>query len=349
MINNHPHSQAMVIDVETASPPHCLTQQEVLGLLTKNIRLSGRALQLYLRFCSDTGIHQRHFAWDDMRQLLSESMDEKMQRFEYWSVRLSVEACQRILKRWALEAKDIDAVFAVTCTGYLCPGLSSYVSQQLGLSENVYTLDFVGLGCSGAIPALRAADDYLNRYEDATVLVIAAEICSAAARWLEKPELILSNAIFSDGAAVAILTSKSGVSGLRIANVSSILWPHLRDELRFKYVDSCLCNVISINVPDLAADAVQTLCKSLEADTNYAFHTSGRKVLDSIQRRLNFFDEQMLSSRKILRDYGNMSSPSVLFVLKDILNKKLKNKSPVVCFTFGAGFSSSILEAQWKC
>ncbi len=342
-------SKTIIQDVNTANPPLCLEQQEILAAVIDTIKPSGRALGLYRSFLSDEGIHQRYFASDNLQQLLNESVDEKMQRFEHWAVNLSVEAARKLLQKWDYRPQDIDAIFISTCTGYLCPGLSTYVSQRLGLSEDIYTLDLVGLGCTGALPALRAADDYLNRYPDSTVLVIAVEICSAATHWAEKPELILSNAIFSDGAAAVLLTNREKTPGLRINRISSVLWPQFRNELRFKYLNDRLCNVISSKVPEIVAKAIQTLYKKPSKDnTHYAFHAGGRKVLDAIQARNGLADEQMLPSRQILREYGNMSSPSVLFVLKRILKQKLRDKDPVVCFAFGAGFLASMLQAEWQ-
>ena len=348
-MTSHQSSQAIILDVETANPPHSRTQAEALTIVAETLKPSHRALDLYKKFLLDEGIHRRYFSWDNPQVLLEESVDEKMQRFEHWAVHLSVEAAQKLLQKWQYQARDIDALFISTCTGYLCPGLSTYVSQQLGLPENIHTLDLVGLGCTGALPALRAADDYLNRYPDSTVLVIAVEICSAASHWAEKPELILSNAIFSDGAAAVLLTNRQNMPGLRIKKISSLLWPQFRDELRFKYLDSRLCNVISPKVPEIVAQALHTLYKDHSPKKmHYAFHAGGRKVLDAIQERLGLSDDEMLLSRQVLREYGNMSSPSVLFVLKSILKRQLLSQEPVTCFSFGAGFLASMLEAEWQ-
>jgi len=351
MIINQQPSKTIILDIETANPPNSLTQQEVLAIITSTVKPQARALELYKKFLLDDGIHRRYFAWDNLQVLIDESVDEKMQRFEHWAVRLSVEASQKILKKWNYRPKEIDAVFVSTCTGYLCPGLSTYVSQQLGLSENIYTLDLVGLGCAGALPCLRAADDYLNRYPDSSVLVVAVEICSAAIHWAQKPELILSNAIFSDGAAAVLLTNREKMPGLRINKISSILWPQFRDELRFKYLDARLCNVISPKVTEIVAQAIHALHKNSpeEGDNiRYAFHSGGRKILDAIQERLCLSDDDMVPSRQVLREYGNMSSPSVLFVLKSILRQELRDKVPVACFSFGAGFLNSMLQAEWR-
>lgn len=349
MISKQQAPKTIILDVETANPPNSLTQKEVLDILIDQVKLSDRALDLYKRFLLDDGIHRRYFAWDDPRVLLSESSDEKMKRFERWAVDLSVEATQKILRKKDHQDQGIDAVFVCTCTGYLCPGISTYVSQQLGLPENTHTLDLVGLGCTGALPALRAADDYLRRSPDSSVLVIAVEICSAATHWKEKPELILSNSIFSDGAAAVLLGNRTNSPGLCIQDISSVLRPQFRDDLRFKYLDSRLCNVISPKVPEIVAQALHALYKDHSQNKrHYAFHSGGRKVLDAIQSELTLSDEDMRPSRQVLKDYGNMSSPSVLFVLKSILIGQLHDQDAVTCFSFGAGFLASMLQAEWR-
>lgn len=340
--------RSVILDVETANPPHSLTQQEVLASVAEHVNPSNRALHLYRKFLSDEGIFRRSFAWDDVRTLLHESVDEKMERYERWAVRLAAEAARKVLLQNSCPPVDINAVFVSTCTGYLCPGLSTYVSQAIGLPEDVYTLDLVGLGCAGALPALRAADDYLNRYPDSTVLVIAAEICSAAIHWDERPELILSNSIFGDGAAAVLLTNRRS-RGLRVNSISSLLWPQFRDELRFKYLNARLCNVISPNVDQIVARAVRGLHRGFtKTNTRYAFHSSGRKILDAIQKILKLSDQEMAPTRDILREYGNMSSPSVLFALKNILRDGMMDRQPVIGFSFGAGFSASMLLAEWQ-
>jgi predicted naringenin-chalcone synthase len=305
-----------------------------------------RALKLYEKFLLDKGIQRRHIAGDP-KEFIEETADERVKRFEHWAVQLSADAARNVLSACACSSQDVDAVFVATCTGYLCPGLSTYMIQELGLRQDVYNADLVGLGCVGAMPALRAASHYLARHENSNVLVIAVEICTAASHWAEKPELILSNAIFSDGAAAVLLTNRPDVSGLKLVHTSSLVWPQFRDELRFSYFDGRLANVISPKVSDITVHAVEALCTQCQDNTRYAFHAGGRKVLDAIQQHRQLSDESMWPSRRILRDYGNMSSPSVLFVLKDILRQGLQHNDPVVCFSFGAGFSAAILHLQW--
>ena len=99
--------RTIIQDVETANPSLCLTQQEVLGMVTDTIKPSGRALDLYKRFLLDEGINQRYFASDNLQDLMNESVDEKMQRFEHWAVHLSVEAVQKLLQKNIKNLKEM--------------------------------------------------------------------------------------------------------------------------------------------------------------------------------------------------------------------------------------------------
>ena len=340
-----------IIGVETATPANCMTQQEVLDSVRSKLRISNRGMELYEKFLLDDGIHTRYFGWEDIDVLLVETPDEKIKRFERVSVDLATQALKGLLIKFNRDKKDIDAIFISTCTGYLCPGLTSYVVEQLKLKQDIYAVDLVGMGCGGAIPALRAADDYLRSHPNSNAIVISVEVCTAAIHWREEVELILSNSIFSDGAAAVFVTNEDDVTGFEIRKISSLLWPQYRDQLRFKHLDARLCNVISPKVPVIAGKAAVKLYQDILSNlqsTYYAMHLGGRKVLDTIQKSLDLQDEEMSLSRSMLRKYGNMSSPSVLFVLKEILHRhQVKKAETAALFSFGAGFTAFGLLAEW--
>ncbi|MCH7590188.1 hypothetical protein IIB34_04030 [PVC group bacterium] len=342
---------AKITHIQTALPDNCLTQNDMLDIIRNHIAPSDKAFRLYERFLSDDGILKRYFGWDDPAVLLNETVDEKMNRFRDVAVNLASNALEGAMKETGLKSQDIDGIFIATCTGYLCPGLTSYVTERLSLRNDICVMDLVGQGCSGAIPALQAASNYITSHPGTRVGVIAVEVCSAAIHWGELPELILSNSIFGDGAAAMILTDDQGQRGLKILQIASLLLPQYRDKLCFRYRDSRLCNVISPQVPSIIAEGVKTLCDKLDNNgsiTAYAFHGGGRKVLDRIQDTLRLPDTQMNISRQILKDYGNMSSPSVLFALKNVFNaREAQQDQHILAMTFGAGVSIYSLLLQY--
>jgi len=158
---------------------------------------------------------------------------------------IGTKAVQRCLADAGIGKQEVDGLIITTCTGYLCPGLSSYVCESLGFRDNIFTSDLVGHGCGAAIPALQVADQFLKSGRGSNVLVLCVEVCSAAFFWGSDIGLILSNSIFADGAAACLLTTDSRRSGLEIRAFESLLWPQYREDLRFKQQDSRLCNVIN--------------------------------------------------------------------------------------------------------
>jgi alkylresorcinol/alkylpyrone synthase len=220
------------------------------------------------------------------------------------------------------------------------------VAEAAGLREDIYTADLVGIGCAAALPALRTADNYLQNHPGHRVIVLCAEVSSAALSWGDRIDLILSNCIFADGAAACLLSRRDPGPGFEIGKFESILWPQYRDDLRFEHAHSRLSNVISPRVPEVAALAVRNLFERISKKEgggfrHFAFHPGGRKVLDGIRAALDLTAEDMEPSRAVLRDYGNMSSPSVLYVLKNILEERSpKQGDSLLLFSFGAGFSA---------
>ena len=169
-------------------------------------------------------------------------------------------ACRPPWRRRASPPGELDALLICTCTGYLCPGLTSYVAEQLGLRPNAVLHDLVGLGCGAAIPTLRAASHLLAAQPEAVVACVAVEMCSAAFYLDDDPGVIISACLFSDGAAATVWRSDARASsGLRAFDFESLHLPAERDKLRFEQRGGKLRNLLDRTVPELAAGAVGRL------------------------------------------------------------------------------------------
>ncbi|MBF0215846.1 MAG: type III polyketide synthase [Candidatus Omnitrophica bacterium] len=339
---------AKIINISTANPGFKLSQRESLDTLRHAKKLSRREDILYERFLSDKGIGYRYFSIDKIEDFFVEDQDLLIKRFQGSAERLSVASVEKCIKGSGISKDRIGCIVVSTCTGYLCPGLTSYIVEGAGLSPDIFALDIVGMGCGGAMPALEACHNYLNTHKDDYALAISTEICSSALFWGDDPELILSNSIFGDGSAACLLTNKAGVKGLRIMDFKSKIEPHHRDNLRLRTENSRLRNVIKDVVPEIASALVKEITHTLfernelsrEDVKFWAMHPGGRKVLDAIQAAMDLKEGDLDHSRKVLYDYGNMSSPTVLYVLRDILeNSPLNTGDLVLMASFGAGFS----------
>jgi len=224
--------KSRITHVETANPSLRKDQKELIELM-KVQDYSERSKKFYNRFLSDHGVRSRTFALDRMETLSTENCDESVLRFEKMATELAVRAGRKCLESAGLGIEDIDGLIITTCTGYLCPGLTSHVGELLGIRPDIFILDIVGHGCGAAVPGLRIADQFLLTKERANVLFIAVEVSSATFVHGEAIDLILSNSIFGDGAAACIVTNLEK-PGWLLERHGCLLVPEQREQLRFK-------------------------------------------------------------------------------------------------------------------
>jgi len=196
-----------IASVAVATPPYCLHQSKALKILTKYYRekLSRRNLEIMRKVFAHPGIQSRFLAIENPENLISEEPDARIARFTHWAVKLSKEAVISALEKAGLTVNDVGALVVNTCTGYICPGISTYLIEELGLPPDTRVYDLVGSGCGGVIPNLQICEDMLRQNGDRAVVSVSVEICSATFQMDDDPGLIVSNAIFGDGAAAAVL------------------------------------------------------------------------------------------------------------------------------------------------
>ena len=333
----------------TAVPPAVFTQTQCWEIIQRSPakqRLSRRA-QLIVRTIlkGDSGVKTRHFAVPEVEGVFDLTSDQLNAAFRAEAPRLAGRALTAALAQAGVVASEIDALLVCTCTGYLCPGVSSYVAGQLGLRTDVFLQDLVGLGCGAAIPTLRAAQAVLAAQPDAVVACVAVEICSAAFYLDDDPGVIISACLFSEGAAASIWRSTPGPGGWRCHGFDTLHVPADRDRLRFEQRDGKLRNLLDPAVPQLAAAAVSRLLATAQTRAGarpirrIIAHPGGRDVLNALEAALP--GHSLDASRRVLRDCGNMSSPSVIFALEEAL----RDGQPGAdgdwwLVSFGAGFSA---------
>ncbi len=330
----------------TAVPPTTLSQRECWDIVQRSPvreRLTKRSrLILHSILNGDHGIATRHFALPDIEHVFDHSADQLHHAFRAEGPKLAAAALATALAKAGLVPAQLDALLICTCTGYLCPGLSSYVSELLGLRPNVFLSDLVGLGCGAAIPTLRAASHVLAAQPDATVACIALEVCSAAFYLDDDPGVIISACLFSDGAAATIWRATPGPTALRAFDFDTLHRPADREKLRFEQRDGKLRNLLDRSVPTLAAAAVSELWSRRGARpvTRVVAHPGGRDVIEAVTPVVA--SHSLEASARVLRDHGNMSSPSVLFALEDTLRTATPTRTDgdFWLVSFGAGFSA---------
>ena len=351
------HLSPRILSIGTALPTCTVSQQTVFSLLKEHYssELTERSLRVMEKIFLHPSINNRFFAFDngpDISTLKNEDPDKRIDRFTRWAIELSSQALVEAAANADIALSDITCLIVNTCTGYICPGLSTYIIERLRLSPHIKAFDMVGAGCGGAVPNLQMASSMISGGELAAS--IAVEICSATFEMGNDLSLILSNALFGDGAAAAITGNRS--EGISLVDSASYFLPCFRDEIRYVHKSGRLHNRLSAQLPKIAGDAVPTVITGLLSKHNlevneirhWALHPGGAKILDNIQNGLHLTDNQITMSRKILEKHGNMSSPSVLFVLKEILESQSpKHGDWGIITAFGAGMSIHSYLLQW--
>ena len=313
---------------------------QVEALLTPN---SQQLLQTI--FNGDSGISKRHLALEDMTSAFDLDAGQLNRAYERHAPALASEALEAALEKDAASAADLDALFICTCTGYLCPGVSSHVAEQVGLRDDAVLHDIVGLGCGAAIPTLRSASDYLAANPDATVGVIAVEICSTAFYMSNDPGVLISLCLFGDGASASIWTGKKDANSLlKCHGFRSKHIPEEREKIRFVNDGGKLKNKLHRSVPELAAETVATMHRDAPQPSDPTrpiralTHTGGRDVITAIREQLPQYE--LAETEHTLDNYGNLSSPSVLIALQRYLETvPAPRDENLFLASFGAGFS----------
>ena len=189
--------------IGTANPRRYATQQEFYDWLVGHFPMAPDEQELYRKVTLEGPIEGRYYGVDFDEQGVQVTPDALISRFQKHGTLIAVQAATNAMKEAALTPRDIGGLVVNTCTGYLCPGLTSYVSEQLGLDPATKIFDVMGMGCGGAIPNLECAAGILARNPTKPVMSIAVEICSATMYMGPDPDLVISNSIFGDGAAAA--------------------------------------------------------------------------------------------------------------------------------------------------
>jgi alkylresorcinol/alkylpyrone synthase len=335
-----------------AAPPQRFTQHQCWHALQESApfsRLTRRSQALLKKvLCGNNGILTRHLALEPLTEVFDLSPDTLHARFIRHAPALAASAAKKALRDARCKPAEIDALLISTCTGYLCPGLTSYVAERLGLRPDVFALDCVGQGCGAALPNLRAAESLLASGRAQKALSVCVEICSAAFYLDDDPGVLISACLFGDGAAGAVLSSQPsrGRRRLEWKLGFSHLAPDKRDSLRFSTCNGMLRNILMPQVPQIAGDEAARLLATSLADSRvrrdriagWILHTGGRDVLLALREKLGLSESDVRHSAAILREYGNLSSPTVYFVLQRALRDAVPDGLWWMS-AFGAGFS----------
>ena len=272
---------------------------------------------------------------------------------------LVVEAARRVIENCpGINPSDITHVVTVSCTGFYNPGPDYYVVTELGLAETTQRYHLGFMGCYAVFPALRMAKQFCQADPQAVVLVISLELCSLHLQLSGGEDSMLANSLFADGVAAALVSSNTPQAGqacFELGDFCSALIPSGKEDMAWSIGDrgfdialsSYVPKIIAANINDIL-DKALTTAQIQQKDINlWAVHPGGKAIVDKVQQCLELSPDQVSASRQTLKEYGNMSSATILFVLKQLLQQSSASTSQQVCaMAFGPGLTVELALLQ---
>jgi predicted naringenin-chalcone synthase len=333
--------------VATATPTQRFTQHELL-------QLAGYDDERRRGFFEASDITGRHLYIDREHFRPDESVDELSARFRRGALELGERAARAALERAGWDASQLDFIATTTCTGRLTPSLDAHLIARLGCRPGVQRVHVGDTGCASAVVALQQAWNHLRAFPDHKALVLAVEICSAAYFLDERLESAVANAIFADGAG-AVALSRTGAGPAILEHRTLFRSEHL-DAMGFEYPGGRPRVILSKDVRRIGSGMMAEMARALmdaqglkrEDVRDWVLHSAGRRVLDRVRGLLDLDESALAHSRAVLREYGNMSSATILFVLDHVL----RHQSPVpgdwgLMVGLGPGFAAEGALLRW--
>ncbi|WNG50878.1 type III polyketide synthase [Archangium minus] len=353
-------SSPVIRAVERLLPPHYARQEQIIGALRdmwatrhfnierleelhRSVRVDGRFLALPIeKYPSLVTFQQRNDAWIQV------------------ALELGEQVVRQALDRTGLTPRDVDHIFFVTVTGIATPSIDARLMNRLGMRPDMKRTPIFGLGCvAGAAGAARASD-YLRAWKGQTALLLAVELCSLT---LQREDLsipnIIASGLFGDGAACVVLqgAERSGAAaGPRVVATRSVLYPDTERIMGWDVVDSGFKVVLSAKVPQLVREFIRRDVDGFLAEhgltlkdvKHWVAHTGGPKVLQAFEEALELTPDSLAHSWASLREVGNLSSASVLFVLGDMLESgRAQPGDWGVLMAMGPGFCAELVLLRW--
>jgi alkylresorcinol/alkylpyrone synthase len=337
-------------------PPHTITRDDVKYYLGRVFDIPDRKIEAMMTVVDNAQVHKRHSIFPIEYTIEPRPLSKTNEEYQEHAIALGRRAAEECLAKAGVAAADVDLIITVSCTGYMVPSLDVHLLNLMGFRNNIRRLPITELGCVAGAIALSRARDFLRGAPGATVLIVAVELPTLT---FQRKDLsqgnLISAVLFGDGAAAALLTNRPS-SGPRILDSESFTLPGSMDALGFDLRDTGFHIVLSKDLPQLVRDKIKGLVENFLGRHNltpqemaaYLLHPGGQKLLVCIEEELGLQRCHTEFSWDVLRDYGNLSSATILFILQEWLTKKQMNPGDYgLVAGFGPGFSSELLLLQW--
>lgn len=366
--------EVAITAIGTANPEYKIPQQKIAEFISTYLNLKPAQNRLLKTIYKSAGIDYRHTVISDYCKNIGEfefysndrdqpfpSTAARMKAYKEHGLKLALKAIENCLTSLDnFDNHDITHLITVSCTGMYAPGIDIELVQHMNLKSSVKRTCINFMGCYGAFNAIKVAHNICLAEPNAKVLVVCIEICSIHFQKEMNTDNMISNAIFSDGAAVALIQAKPPMKKyFSLEAFHCDVLPQTHQQMAWQIGDNGFDIVLSSYVPDMIQSGISEFTHHLlnQSGLNlsnihfYAIHPGGIKILQGCEKALNLSEEQNKYSYQVLRNYGNMSSATILFVLKAIWDDIQHNNHQQNIFScaFGPGLTleSMILKTHY--
>ncbi|WP_407177730.1 type III polyketide synthase [Bradyrhizobium sp. STM 3562] len=338
---------AALVSLATSVPPHQFHQRQVLEAARSILSARYEQFETLASLFANTGIRNRYGVKPIEWYLEPRGWPERTRAFLEGAEALFVNVAQAALARADLAARDVDTVVTVCSTGIATPTLEARLAGKMGFRADVSRVPVFGLGCAGGVSGLSIAGRLAQARPGTNVLLVVLELCTLAVRHDELTKAnIVAASLFGDGAAALVLRAGDG-GATRIEAAGEKLWPETLDIMGWSVDPEGFGVIFQRTIPDFVAGhlgpAVAEILARMELAASdidrFVCHPGGSKVITALERALSLDQGMLDHEREIIADYGNMSAPTVLFVLERAVAKGLPRRSLLTAL--GPGFTAS--------
>lgn len=347
-----------VAAVELALPPHRYRQEDITSAFGEVcLPHDGTARGVLRKISQNAGIHTRHLALplEEYRRL--DGFTAANRAWLSCALDLGARALEGALRRAGCAPEDVDLIASTTVTGLAVPSLEARLAQRVGLREDVRRLPLFGLGCAAGAAGIARVQDYLRAYPGHTAVLLSVELCSLTVQRADHSMAnLVAISLFGDGAAAVVLhgADRAG-QGPRVLDTRSRLYPDTRDVMGWDIGGDGFRIVLSPEVTAVAETHVPKDVHAFLADhglrlpdvRGWVCHPGGPKVIQALERALDLPPDALAHTRTSLSTLGNLSSASVLDVLRRTLADPPAPGSPGLLTAMGPGFASELVLLRW--
>jgi predicted naringenin-chalcone synthase len=348
-----------IVSIGTAVPAFKHAQKDILQFMQQVYALDTVENRKLKFLYSQSGIETRYSVIPDYSHQLPEwkfyphsenlepfpDLEKRMRWFNRYAGPLSVDAIRECISE-NINSKDITHLITVSCTGMSAPGLDLMVMELMDLPKNIFRTSINFMGCYAAIHGLKMADMICNKDRNAKVMIVCTELCTLHFQKDASPDSLASTLLFSDGSAAAlVMHDDAEAKGLHLKSFYSEVVPKGKRDMAWELSSTGFLMTLSGYIPDLIKEDFEPLVQRAlqhagmhqQDISNWCIHPGGRRIVDTIHKSLQLPEGKLQACYDVLRDYGNMSSPTILFVLKELVQNSSSDES-----IFGAAFGPGL-------